>query len=213
MNALKLNEYLFEFRECKQKYDSLSYIEKMHLELAPNAIAPKIEFQDNNNFVLAEAPFYCADKINPKKRLLYYPAFAYINKGLYIVALGIDEQELTQDTKWWGFMYSDSWSWKTTEKTHWINYQTIWKIRNKDPKNHDTWLTEWLTERLEGLVKIPSKKLLEKWLQEFEYAYDKDELLKNWSWEAENAYDEDELLKKLEEEEEAENAYDKDKFN
>ncbi|MBQ2176050.1 MAG: hypothetical protein II453_13645 [Alphaproteobacteria bacterium] len=140
VNALKLNESLYEFKKIKLAYKKKKSIENL---------APYLDDSSSSSSEVVEvwAPLVLTDKKDTNKSYLFYPTIAYDNNQLYIVELSRTVQR-----------------WEKSNKQGSMEQISIDSSKIKDLdglKDHG----KLLLDRLDGLVKLPTEELWNKWHQ------------------------------------------------
>ena len=138
VDALKLNEYLYEFKKIKLAYKKKKSIENL---------APYLDDSSSSSSEVVEVwtPLVLTDKKDTNKSYLFYPTIAYDNNQLYIVELSRTVQR-----------------WEKSNKQGSMEQISIDSSKIKDLdglKDHG----KLLLDRLDGLVKLPTEELWNEW--------------------------------------------------
>ena len=145
VSALGLAATLRDFRNQKRQYDRNKSPDKLTIDL-------KWGFNERGEAL--SKPFFCLNKKNASnKRLSYEPNFRYHNGHLYISGLDIATENFIQETNEWK---ADSYLVFITE---WSKFSEIQDASTKSE-------FRWLTDRLKGLVEMPSEEVWNKWQKE-----------------------------------------------
>ena len=148
VDALKLNIFLQESRWGKLEYNTKQSIEN----LAPNLDAP-----GSSKVATFSRPLVLTDE-ESEKFYLFYPTIACDNNQLYIAKLGLQNGEWKQSNNGQRSRGQRSMTKMTTRK--------VTEIRNlTEFKNDYESLLDRLLKRLDGLVKLPTEELWNKWHQ------------------------------------------------
>ena len=144
VNALKLDEYLFDCRKSKLKQDEDTAENKSIENLAPNIWITKSNGNDitcgfTSNFIKGNALF-------PNNRESYIPRFRYHDGKLYIAEL----------TSWEEYIGAKK------GKEEWAKNNDQEKTKVESLDEFET-KGKWVLDRLSGLVEPPTKELWEKW--------------------------------------------------
>ena len=150
VNALKLNEYLFQFRECKRKYDyEFRPTIKPKYAYRPSVmnISPNVDTKNSREDGQCFAHNFADLFFDPQSQLLrgYKVFLRYFNGRMYVSKLIIDEMDPYK-----------AYPGKT------IKYQ----YDTSDLDGLKKW-GEWLWKRLDTLVKLPTPEIIKQWEQQW----------------------------------------------
>ena len=140
VNALKLDEYLFKFRECKREYERSENAG----DIIPNAGAYTNDL--NGGYIPFDTPYYFYD---PKSSRLfkYYIALELHDHNLYVSSLQTCSEDYSDNkmTK-----YEPSKNPKRSDEGKLIFYDEL-----EDMQKHGSWALDHLTKMFD-FVKLPS---------------------------------------------------------